>query len=229
MGAWLFRHRLSVMGGAFLAALGSAVASAQLMNTNLWLLRPVWALTNLDPPLWTLALSGVGCLCAFFIRTWGESHLGAAVYGQGETAGLMDRGPFARVRNPLYLGTWLFFASTVALWAPAILWLLMSALFAAALHAMVLHEETLLQVSLGAPYVGYLQRVPRWLPRLSTQDTHAGRIPVMPAVWGNLGLLSLGLYRLAWALGVPLEIPGALNLLALCTWLGVVLFRRWRR
>jgi protein-S-isoprenylcysteine O-methyltransferase Ste14 len=217
------------MAGAFVAALCSAVASAQLGSTQWWVLKPVWALGNGEPPVVTLFLTGLGCLLAFIIRTWGESHLGAAVYGQGETAGLMDQGPFGRVRNPLYLGTWLFFFSTTALWAPALLWLLMSALFAATLHAMVLHEETLLTQSLGAPYVDYLKRVPRWLPRVSSDARVLVATRHGPAVLGNVGLLSLGLFRLAWALGLPLAIPSLLNGLGMLLWLGVIVWRRWRR
>ena len=232
MGAWLFRNRLSVMAGAFLAALCSAILSAQVARSEALLLKPIWAwgqATEFPPPAF-MVLTGVGCLVAFGIRVWGESLLGAAVYGQGETAGLLDRGPYARVRNPLYLGTWLFFVSCVMLWAPALLWLLLSTLFAAALHAMVLHEETLLSSSLGEPYRAYLRRVPRWLPGLrGGAPTPGGPARVGAAVLGNIGLLGLGLFRVVVGAGMPGEVPALVNLVLLCTWLGVVLSRRLRR
>ena len=51
----------------------------------------------------------------------------------------------------------------------------------------------------------------------------------MPAVLGNLGFLSLGLYRVAVALGAPARQLGAVNLLLLGTWLAILLKRRVRR
>ncbi|MBI5497312.1 MAG: isoprenylcysteine carboxylmethyltransferase family protein [Deltaproteobacteria bacterium] len=233
MGAWLFRHRLGVMAGAFLVGLLSLFLAARLAGDGRWYLWPVWFLDGQPGlPRLTLRVTGAGCLAAFALRCWGEAHLGAAVYGQGRTAGLVDTGPFAWLRNPLYVGTWLFFLSAVALWAPALGWVALCAGFAAALHAMVLHEETLLRGALGAPYVNYLTRVPRWLPR--RRAAAPGAVTPSAAAWraaalGNLGLLSLGCYRVVVGAGVPGEIPGALNALLVLTWVVVVVVRRRRR
>jgi protein-S-isoprenylcysteine O-methyltransferase Ste14 len=229
LGAWFFTHRLAVMLAAFAAALLSALLSQRALASGEMVLSPIWMLDG-DPgtPRVTFVLSGLGCVAAGSLRIWAERVLGRAVYGQGETAGLVAVGPYARVRNPLYIGTWLFFFSAVVFWAPALVWLGLSALFAYALHRMVLHEETLLTASLGKPYETFLSTVPRWVPGRARPMGSAVPGPLLPALLGNLGFLSLGLYRIVVAAGVPQQVPGLVNLLCLTVWLGVLGVRRFR-
>lgn len=225
MDALLFKNRLAVMGGAFVLGLLSAL----LVQPDTVLLQPVWQFVEVElPPRLTLGVTGLLCLVAFTLRIAAEAELGHAVYGQGETKGLVDSGPFSRVRNPLYVATWLFFAAITALWAPWPLWLAMMLLFARALHGMVRHEETLLLASLGAPYQGYLERVGRWMPKAGVRSgATAGWKDVLHAIPGNLGFLSLGAYRVAVAAGAPVKVAGALNLVLLVVWLVVLAMRRW--
>lgn len=75
-------------------------------------------------------------------------------------------GPYAMVRNPLYLGTYLMALGTalsIENW-----WLLgtMTVLFAAIYHYIILDEETKLQRIFGEPYLKYCKLVPRFFPRL---------------------------------------------------------------
>lgn len=75
-------------------------------------------------------------------------------------------GPYAYVRNPLYLGTWLMAIGTAV--AIENWWLAgtITVLFATLYHYIILDEETKLQRIFGAPYDSYCRLVPRFFPRL---------------------------------------------------------------
>jgi protein-S-isoprenylcysteine O-methyltransferase Ste14 len=108
------------------------------------------------------------------IRLWGVHHIGVISRTRSDRLGpLVASGPFAIVRNPLYVGNvllWAGFALTARLaWlAPVILVLL-----GAEYHAIVRWEERLLESRLGDAYRVYAARVPRWLPTLSTFERGA--------------------------------------------------------
>ena len=85
---------------------------------------------------------------------------------------LVASGPFALVRNPLYVGNivlWSGFAIVARLvWmAPVIV-----ALLGAEYYAIVRWEERLLETRLGDAYRAYAARVPRWLPTFTTSSDH---------------------------------------------------------
>lgn len=84
-------------------------------------------------------------------------------------------GPYAFVRNPLYLGTYLMAIGTaLAIHA----WILLAAstvLFAIIYHYIILDEEIKLQGIFGAPYAKYCAAVPRFFPRLFPPMTPAPR------------------------------------------------------
>jgi protein-S-isoprenylcysteine O-methyltransferase Ste14 len=102
------------------------------------------------------------------IRLWGVHHIGVISRTRSERLGpLVDTGPFAYVRNPLYVGNiliWVGFAVTAGL-----LWLgpIVFALLAVEYHWIVKWEETLLASRMGDQYGDYVTRVPRWLPSLT--------------------------------------------------------------
>jgi hypothetical protein len=77
---------------------------------------------------------------------------------------LIDTGPFALIRNPLYVGNillWVGFALVARLvWLAPVVVLLLGAEY----HAIVRWEESLLVTRLGDAYRAYTSRVPRWLP-----------------------------------------------------------------
>jgi len=80
---------------------------------------------------------------------------------------LIATGPFARVRNPLYLGNiglWVGIALSAGLpWLAPV----MAALLLVEYHAIVRWEEQLLASRLGGEYAAYAARVPRWIPSAS--------------------------------------------------------------
>jgi protein-S-isoprenylcysteine O-methyltransferase Ste14 len=75
-------------------------------------------------------------------------------------------GPYAFVRNPLYLGTYLMALGTAA--ATGSYWLFagLTVVFAAIYHFIILDEEAKLERVFGQIYREYCARVPRFFPYL---------------------------------------------------------------
>ena len=147
IGGWLFRHRTSIPLPFALILLFVRVGES--------------------PFSWTL-VGGGAILTAVgeSIRLWGVHHIGAISRTRSERLGpLIDTGPFAYVRNPLYIGNillWVGFALTARLvWMAPVVMVLMAAEY----HAIVKWEEQLLRSRLGEAYSAYCCRVGRWLPR----------------------------------------------------------------
>ena len=183
LGEWLFRHR---------TALPLPIAAAILLiptgNTGPLLLPALGV---------AITLGGEG------IRLWGVRHIGAISRTRSERLGpLVDSGPFALVRNPLYIGNvllWVGFALTARLWwlAPAVF-----AVLALEYRYIVRWEEQLLTQRMGEPYRDYLTRVPRWIPG-STRGAHGRSIAfswreTVFSERGTLIAMAFG-YLLLWA------------------------------
>jgi protein-S-isoprenylcysteine O-methyltransferase Ste14 len=113
------------------------------------------------------------------LRLWGVHHIGVISRTRTDRLGpLIASGPFALVRNPLYLGN-------IALWvgfalSGRLIWMVPIAVAVLGLeyHAIVRWEERLLASRLGDPYRSYLITIPRWIPRI-------GAIPPAPATAGR--------------------------------------------
>jgi protein-S-isoprenylcysteine O-methyltransferase Ste14 len=146
LGGWLFRHRTS---------LPLPVAAAILT------LR-----TGQAPPSTALVTTGVAVTAiGELLRLWGVHHIGAISRTRSDRLGpLVATGPFARLRNPLYVGNialWAGFALTARLvWLAPVIVVLLGLEY----HAIVRWEERLLEARLGDAYREYASRVPRWLP-----------------------------------------------------------------
>ena len=138
------------------------------------------------------------------VRLWGVGHIGPRSRTRGDdTWGLVDTGPYGRVRNPLYLGNLLLFTGVGALCGPH--W---AAAWAAALllhyTLIVRWEESNLLRQLGPPYADYLRRVPRWLPlgpgapgggwdgagALKSERSTLGAVVIILALFGLRALLT---------------------------------------
>ncbi len=156
-----------------------------LFRQRTWLPLPFAALLFLIPapdstsatPFWIAGFALV--LAGESLRLWSVRHIGAISRTRSTRLGpLVAAGPFAFVRNPLYLGN-------VAIWtgftvSAQLLWLAPSVIVLLALeyHAIVRWEEELLTLRLGDSYRRYLARVPRWLP---TRARAAAASPEAPA------------------------------------------------
>jgi protein-S-isoprenylcysteine O-methyltransferase Ste14 len=146
LGGWLFRHRT-------LLPLPVAVA---ILTLRVGQTPPSTALVAAG-----VALTGLGEL----LRLWGVHHIGAISRTRSDRLGpLVASGPFALLRNPLYVGNialWVGFALTARLvWLSPVLVLLLGLEY----HAIVRWEERLLESRLREAYREYASRVPRWLP-----------------------------------------------------------------
>jgi len=154
LGGWLFTRRTSVPTPIILALLiiPAPPVSAAYLSVGL-----------------TLVAAGE------LLRLWGVRHIGVISRTRSERLGpLVGSGPFALVRNPLYLGN-------VALWvgftvSAGLLWLVpvVVVFLAVVYHAIVRWEETLLEGRRGDEYREYARRVPRWVPRFSSPAAASG-------------------------------------------------------
>jgi protein-S-isoprenylcysteine O-methyltransferase Ste14 len=144
LGGWLFKHRTWLPLPAALTIILSAPGSA--------------------PPI--LMWVGIALVTAGeLLRLWAVHHIGVISRTRSDRLGpLVATGPFALVRNPLYLGNialWAGFAASARVaWLVAVIALLLGFQY----HAIVRWEETLLAARLGEGYRAYVERVPRWVP-----------------------------------------------------------------
>ena len=80
---------------------------------------------------------------------------------------LVVRGPYAYVRNPMYVSAILVLVGAALRFASIPL-LLSAALFLVVMHALVVfHEEPVLGERFGSDYARYKERVRRWWPNLT--------------------------------------------------------------
>lgn len=103
------------------------------------------------------------------IRFWGVSIAGSETRTTGKVGGtfLITNGPFAYVRNPLYVGNMLMYAGVgVMSWA-LFPWLLLIAVawFYAQYYLIVTQEEEYLGKQFGKAYEEYESAVGRFFPR----------------------------------------------------------------
>ena len=158
IGGWLFRQRtaipLPIAVAVLLLRVGEAPASPVL-----------------------IAIGVAVTLAGEALRLWAVRHIGVVSRTRSERLGpLVASGPFAHVRNPLYVGNialWVGFALTARLvWLAPVIALLLALEY----HAIVRWEERLLEARIGDPYRDYVVRVPRWWPyRRERRDGGARR------------------------------------------------------
>ena len=111
------------------------------------------------------AIEMVGVLLIFLGivgRLWSTLYIGGR-----KSAEVVTGGPYSVTRNPLYL-----FSSLAAIGVGAQMGSLVAAvgfgvLCAVAFHIVILREEKFLSGTMGAPYLAYLAKVPRFFPKLS--------------------------------------------------------------
>ena len=114
----------------------------------------------LDGILEFLGLGAV--LMGTLFRMSGRAHKKARSE-QGH--GLVTTGPYALIRNPMYLGTFLIGSGFILLVWPWYLWPVFAVLFFLRFHAQIRKEEVYLQKIFGKPYELYTQKTPALIPR----------------------------------------------------------------
>ena len=146
---------LLTLGGAFALMSPGMLGSRTEMNVSLYSLGTI--------PGWLLV---VLVACGFAFCWWARIHLGqmwSANITLKEEHRIIDTGPYALVRHPIYSGVLL------SAWATAAArgneqGFLGAALMTLGFYLKARREEQLLIAELGAPYEAYRRRVPMLLP-----------------------------------------------------------------
>ena len=100
------------------------------------------------------------CIALLSQRYMGASwRIGAA---QGEQGAIVDGGPFAVSRNPVFVGQALLFIGLLIV-LPSLVQAALTLALLLAIRLQVGIEERVLAASLGQPYLAYKARVRRWL------------------------------------------------------------------
>jgi protein-S-isoprenylcysteine O-methyltransferase Ste14 len=186
-GGWLFRRRTSLPVPLALALL----------------LLPAGERASRDVRQFALGAAIVAS--GELLRLWAVHHIGVISRTRSDRLGpLISTGPFAFVRNPLYLGNivlWVGFAVSAHL-----VWLVPIFIVTLALeyHAIVRWEEELLLARRQDEYLAYARRVPRWIPSFAG-GPFGGTSPAPSHSWsetffserGTLMAIAVG-YLLLW-------------------------------
>ncbi len=117
-------------------------------------------------PPWTLATSLALILVGEAVRLRAVGFAGKRTRTRGTNVKeLVTAGPFARVRNPLYIGNFLLALGLIVV--SRVEWLLwvFPVLFFLQYAAIIAWEERVLTNQFGDEYRTYRNRVPRWIPR----------------------------------------------------------------
>lgn len=188
--AWEFRHRTWMI----LAVCALAAWVAFLIPDPLTGGRPWLTLAPMRAAAFLVAAAGVA------IRVWATGYLPFAIIADPKLHAprLVDSGPYALTRNPLYLGTWLGISSlglVLNLWGA----LLLPALLALRVLRIIGYEEKSLRAAFGADYEAYAARVPRLWPRslADVRRAFGEKSDWLYGLRGNLFILGLPIGYLA--------------------------------
>lgn len=141
---------------------GAVEVGGWLFRNRGWLPVPLVGLGLVFGPRYWGA--GVGLMClGEALRLAAVGHIGLPSRTRSDGVGpLVVTGPYARHRNPLYVGNLVLFTGFGVLTWPAAL--VVTPLLMIHYHFIVAWEEDTLHARLGADYARYVAEVPRWLP-----------------------------------------------------------------
>ena len=130
------------------------------------------------PNIWSLITGFIVALMGEYLRLWGVSWAGSETRTTGRVGGtyLIVSGPFAHLRNPLYLGNILIYTGLGIMSFALFPWLQIAGLifFSVQYYLIVKEEEKYLEQTFGKEYEAYVLNVPRFIPRFSKY--RAGKI-----------------------------------------------------
>lgn len=119
-----------------------------------------------EPSVFSATLGTLVLVAGEIFRIYTVGFIGTVSRTRSGSLGqkLVTNGPFAYVRNPLYLGNFLIVSGfgiySGHLWFLFLTW----TLFAAQYHFVVKYEESLLKARFGMEYEQYQRDVPAWFP-----------------------------------------------------------------
>jgi protein-S-isoprenylcysteine O-methyltransferase Ste14 len=124
-----------------------------------------------QPTTMTMAVGFVLMAAGEFIRYWGVAYAGSLTRVTGNVGApeVIVAGPFARVRNPLYVGNVLTYIGIGIMSNALFPWLVMAAAgwFGFQYYQIVVLEEDFLEKEFGGVFIEYKCNVPRFIPRCS--------------------------------------------------------------
>jgi protein-S-isoprenylcysteine O-methyltransferase Ste14 len=137
------------------------------------------------PTISSMIIGFIIAISGELIRYWGVSWAGSETRTTGGVGGtyLIISGPFAFVRNPLYVGNILLYTGIGIMSWSLFPYLQIVALlfFAVQYHFIVLEEEKYLKVKFGDTYSNYVKFVPRFIPRFNSyKDSTLEQPPYNP-------------------------------------------------
>ncbi len=129
-----------------------------------------WQEVETNHLIWPLG--GTVFVAGLLLRIWSQMHLH---YRLKEHKKLTTTGPYAVVRNPIYIGNSLLLAGFCI--TSELLWFLPLLLgYCAVTYSLVVrYEEAHLANKYGDAYRDYQHAVPRWCPRFRTTQDESGR------------------------------------------------------
>jgi len=123
-----------------------------------------------QPTIVTMIIGFVLVFFGEFIRFWGVAYAGSLTRVTGSVGApeVITAGPFAYVRNPLYVGNMLAYIGIGIMSNALFPWLLVGAAvyFAFQYFQIVLGEEEFLIKEFDEGYIEYKKNVPRFIPRI---------------------------------------------------------------
>ncbi len=128
-----------------------------------------------------LPLGITSLLIGELVRIWAVSYAGGETRTRNVGApALCSSGPYAFVRNPLYVGNMFMYVGIVMIAGAANVWLMAATTFAFFLiqYSLIISlEEETLEKLFGSAYDEYKENVPAIFPRLSRWDSPDNRAP----------------------------------------------------
>jgi protein-S-isoprenylcysteine O-methyltransferase Ste14 len=121
------------------------------------------------PTAATMAVGFFAVLTGETVRFWGVVYAGrlTRVTGSVGAPEIIVAGPFAYVRNPLYIGNIIAYVGIGIMANALVPWLVLAAAvwFAFQYYQIVLLEEEFLEKEFGEEYATFKKNVPRFIPR----------------------------------------------------------------
>ncbi len=136
---------------------------------SLTVLPFIFVLVYFARPTFISALIGaISLILGEFLRLWAVGYAGGATRSRtlGAASNLVTTGPYAYVRNPLYLGNLLLSLGVCII--ANVYWMLIVLLVGYLLQYLpiIASEEAYLREACGTTYRAYYASVPRFIPRL---------------------------------------------------------------
>jgi protein-S-isoprenylcysteine O-methyltransferase Ste14 len=124
-----------------------------------------------QPKVTTMTLGIVLVVFGEFMRFWGVAYAGSLTRVTSSIGApeVIVAGPFACVRNPLYVGNMLTYLGIGVMSNALFPWFVLMALvwFSFQYYQIVIAEEEFLEKEFGVSYQEFKRNVPRFIPRLS--------------------------------------------------------------